>query len=45
MQDRLKDVDYEGKRLALKMLGITVWLDGENLEVTGALDLRIVLTP
>lgn len=45
VQDRLKEVDYEGKRLALKMLGITVWLDGENVEVTGTLDPGIVLTP
>ena len=25
------DLDYDGKRLALDMLGITVWLDGENV--------------
>jgi hypothetical protein len=39
------DLDYDGKRLALDMLGITVWLDGENVEVTGTLDPGIVLTP
>ena len=37
MQDKLPNLDYEGKRLALDMLGITVWLDGENVEVTGVI--------
>jgi hypothetical protein len=27
------------------MLGIVIWLDGENIEITGILDSRIVLTP
>jgi hypothetical protein len=45
VQDRLKEVDYEGKRLALKMLGITVYLHAENVEVTGTIDPGIVLTP
>jgi len=40
MQSRLPQLDFEGKRLALDMLGITVWLDGENVEVTGAIDLE-----
>ncbi len=38
MQDKLPDLDFEGKRLALDMLGITVWLDGENVEVTGVIE-------
>lgn len=38
MQDKLPDLDFEGKRLALDMLGITVWLDGENVEVTGTIE-------
>jgi hypothetical protein len=38
MQSRLPQLDFEGKRLALDMLGITVWLDGENVEVTGTID-------
>ena len=38
MQDKLPNLDFEGKRLALDMLGITVWLDGENVEVTGTID-------
>jgi hypothetical protein len=31
MQDKLPLLDFEGKRLALNMLGITVYLDGENV--------------
>jgi len=42
---RLPELDYEGKRLALDMLNITVWLDGENVEITGTIDTGIVLTP
>jgi hypothetical protein len=42
---RSKEVDYEGKRLALKMLGITIWLDSEDIAITGTLDPGIVLTP
>ena len=38
MQKRLPELDFEGKRLALDMLGITVWLDGENVEVTGVIE-------
>jgi hypothetical protein len=45
MQNRLPDIDFEGKRTALDMLGITVYLDGENVELTGTLDPSIVLTP
>jgi hypothetical protein len=41
------DLDFEGKRLALDMLGITVYLDAENVEVTGTIDPEsvIVRTP
>jgi site-specific DNA recombinase len=38
MQKRLPELDFEGKRLALDMLGITVYLDGDNVEVTGVID-------
>ena len=38
MQDKLPNLDFEGKRLALDMLGITVYLDGQNVEVTGAIE-------
>ena len=45
IQKRLPELDFEGKRLALDMLNITVWLDGENVEITGTIDTGIVLTP
>ena len=45
MQGRISKVDFKGKRLALDMLGITVWIDGENVEVTGIIDPGFVLTP
>jgi hypothetical protein len=45
MQSKLPDLDLEGKRLALDMLNITAWLDGENVEITGTIDTNIVLTP
>ena len=38
IQKRLPELDFEGKRLALDMLGITVYLDGENVEVTGVIE-------
>ena len=38
MQSKLPDLDFEGKRLALDMLGITIYLDGENVEITGTID-------
>ncbi|MBM2825537.1 MAG: hypothetical protein HW402_1201 [Dehalococcoidales bacterium] len=34
----IANLDYEGKRLALEMLGITVWLDGVSVEITGKVD-------
>lgn len=37
MQKQLPDLDYEGKRQALAMLNIKVWLS-ENVEITGVLD-------
>jgi hypothetical protein len=38
MQEKLPNLDFEGKRLALEMLGITVWFDRENVEVTGIIE-------
>ena len=38
LQKRLPELDFEGKRLVLDMLGITVYLDGENVEVTGEIE-------
>jgi hypothetical protein len=40
IQGQLPLLDFEGKRLALDMLGITVWLDGEAIEITGKIDLE-----
>jgi hypothetical protein len=45
LQSSITKDDFEGKRQALEMLSITVWLDGENVEITGVLDTSIVLTP
>lgn len=38
IQERLPELDFEGKRLALDMLDITVWLDGDNIEITGVIE-------
>ncbi len=40
LQDKISNLDFEGKRLVLDMLGTTIWLDGENVEVTGIIDLE-----
>jgi hypothetical protein len=45
IQKRLPELDFEGKRLAFDMLDITVWLDNDNIEITGTIDTGIVLTP
>jgi len=37
MRQKLSTLDYETKRLALEMLNIKVWLDGQNIEITGVL--------
>ncbi len=37
MQSRIAALDFEGKRQVLDMLGITVWLDGHSVEITGVL--------
>jgi site-specific DNA recombinase len=44
VQGKLPFLDYKGKRLALDMFNITVWIDGENVEATGTIDPGIVLT-
>ena len=44
MQAGIKSLDFEGKRLALDMLGITVWLDGDSIEVTGTIDPEVGVT-
>ena len=42
MQGQISALDYEGKRQVLDMLGITVWLDGETIEVNGTIDPDVV---
>ena len=37
MREKLCALDYETKRMVLDMLGIKVWLDGHNVEITGVL--------
>ena len=37
MRQKLTTLNFEAKRLALEMLGIKVWLDGQNVEITGTL--------
>ncbi len=47
MQSRISALDFEGKRQVLDMLNIKVWLDSENVEITGVLpveDVAIVHT-
>jgi site-specific DNA recombinase len=39
MQHKISTLDYESKRQALDMLGITVWLDGHTVEITGFIDM------
>ncbi|MFC1874434.1 hypothetical protein ACFLYX_03935 [Chloroflexota bacterium] len=43
MQDKPPNLDLEGKRLALDMLGIMVYLDGQNVEVTGTIEPELQL--
>jgi len=40
IQSGIATLDFESKRLALDMLGITVWLDGQTIEVTGTIDIE-----
>ena len=37
MREKLSALDFQTKRMALDMLGIKVWLDGHNVEITGVL--------
>lgn len=38
MQGHIGTLDFEGKRQVLDMLGITVWLDGQTVDITGVID-------
>ena len=37
LRQKLTTLDYETKRMALDMLGIKVWLDGQSVEITGVI--------
>ena len=43
IQDRLPNLDFEGKRLALDILGITVYLNDLDVEITGIIDPKLKL--
>ena len=43
MQDKLPLLDFDGKRLALDMLGITVYLDDQIVEITGIIEPKLKL--
>jgi len=45
VQSRISNLGFEDRRQALDMLGITVWLDGENVEITGTIEPSIVTIP
>jgi site-specific DNA recombinase len=48
LRQKLTMLDYDTKRMAFDMLGIKVWLDGHNVEVTGVIpvmDDAIATTP
>jgi site-specific DNA recombinase len=48
MKGCLSTLDFEGKRQMLDMLDITVWLEGENVEITGVIPVTdgvVVTTP
>ena len=38
MQSRISELDFEGKRQVFDMLDITIWLDGETVEIVGTID-------
>ena len=45
IQDKLPNLDLEGKRLALDMLGITVYLNDQGVEITGIIEPKLKLDP
>ncbi len=36
VREKLVNLDFDMKRLALEMLNIKVWLDGQSVEITGS---------
>lgn len=45
VQGKLENLDFEKKRLILEALGITLWLDGNTVQIKGTIDASIVTTP
>ncbi|MFC1916974.1 zinc ribbon domain-containing protein, partial [Chloroflexota bacterium] len=43
IQDKLPNLDFEGKRLALDMLGIKVYLNDQDVEITGVIEPKLNL--
>ena len=39
-REKLTDLDFDIKRLALDMLSIKVWVDGSNVEITGTISVE-----
>jgi hypothetical protein len=47
VREKLSTPDFETKRMALEMLDIKVWIDGDNVEVTGVIPISdyVIVTP
>jgi len=47
VREKLSTLDFETKRMALEMLDIKVWIDGDNVEVTGVIPISdcVIVTP
>ena len=47
VKERLSTLDFETKRMAIEALDIKVWIDGQNVEVTGVIPISdsVIVTP
>jgi len=47
IRQRLSNLDFETKRMAIEMLDIKVWIDGYNVEVTGVIPISasVIVSP
>jgi predicted RNase H-like nuclease (RuvC/YqgF family) len=43
LRQKIVELDYTGKRLALQALNIKVWVDGNNIEITGSIPVEQVV--
>ena len=43
IREKLTTLDFDMKRLALDMLNIKVWIDGQNVEITGSIPVDYVV--